>query len=154
MSSLYTCHVTVAWQIARFFTNYAKLFCNLHGRGEVTAKEDFQRALIEGVRSSGKNQSQIAREIGVTPQTVSKWVRDGSIPQTQLIQPLARILGIDETEFVEKFLAALADGAGRPSLQALQERSADPVAEIQEIRSVVSDLKRRIELIEQHLKLS
>lgn len=120
----------------------------------MSGKEDFRQALIAGIRSSGKNQSDVAKELGVSPQTVSKWVRNSAVPLTKSIGPLAQALGLNENEFVSLFLAALADGAGRPSSPVPQELYVDPRSEIQALRSLSEDLIRRIEALESQLGLS
>lgn len=55
--------------------------------------EHAKRILVAGLTIEGKNLTELARQIGVAPQAVSKWKRDGVVPATRAAQ-VARALGV------------------------------------------------------------
>lgn len=49
--------------------------------------------------AKGLNQSELARQLGVTPQSVQKW-ESGGAPRTKRLQEIAAILGIQIVDLV------------------------------------------------------
>lgn len=51
-------------------------------------------------RDKGLKQEELARQLGVTPQAVSKWENDQTCPDITLLPHLARILGVSVDELL------------------------------------------------------
>lgn len=51
-------------------------------------------------RDKGLKQEELARQLGVTPQAVSKWENDQTCPDITLLPDLARILGVSVDELL------------------------------------------------------
>ncbi|MBR5119392.1 MAG: helix-turn-helix transcriptional regulator [Clostridia bacterium] len=64
--------------------------------------EEFGRRLSSLRRRSGKKQRQIAEELGLTPQAVSKWERGLSCPDILMLDELASSLGVPIAALFEK----------------------------------------------------
>lgn len=64
--------------------------------------EEFGRRLASLRRRSGKKQRQIAEELGLTPQAVSKWERGLSCPDILMLDELASSLGVPIAALFEK----------------------------------------------------
>lgn len=56
--------------------------------------EEFGRRLASLRRQSGKKQREVADELGVTPQAVSKWERGLSCPDILMLNELSSSLGV------------------------------------------------------------
>lgn len=56
-------------------------------------KNELNQRIREAIDSSGKNMSQIAREVGVTPQAVRAWREGLSVPSTEKMESLAKAAG-------------------------------------------------------------
>ena len=64
--------------------------------------EEFGCRLASLRRRSGKKQRQIAEELGLTPQAVSKWERGLSCPDILMLDELASSLGVPIAALFEK----------------------------------------------------
>ncbi len=64
--------------------------------------EEFGRRLAALRRQSGKKQRQVADELGVTPQAVSKWERGLSCPDILMLDELSSSLGVTIADLFEK----------------------------------------------------
>lgn len=60
--------------------------------------EEFGRRLANLRHQSGKKQREVADELGVTPQAVSKWERGLSCPDILMLDELSSSLGVTITE--------------------------------------------------------
>ncbi len=60
--------------------------------------EEFGRRLANLRHQSGKKQREVADELGVTPQAVSKWERGLSCPDILMLDELSTSLGVTITE--------------------------------------------------------
>ena len=60
--------------------------------------EKFGRRLAELRHQSGKRQREVADELGVTPQAVSKWERGLSCPDILILDELSSSLGVSIAE--------------------------------------------------------
>ena len=60
--------------------------------------EGFGDWLARTLRERGKNQSQLARAIGVATGTVNRWINENRTPQAASIEPIARELGVSVDE--------------------------------------------------------
>ena len=56
--------------------------------------EEFGRRLAELRHKTGKKQHEVAYELGVTPQAVSKWERGLSCPDILMLDELSASLGV------------------------------------------------------------
>ena len=56
--------------------------------------EEFGRRLATLRQQSGKKQREVADELGVTPQAVSKWERGLSCPDILMLDELSTSLGV------------------------------------------------------------
>ena len=56
--------------------------------------EEFGRRLATLRQQSGKKQREVADELGVTPQAVSKWERGLSCPDILMLDELSSSLGV------------------------------------------------------------
>ncbi len=52
--------------------------------------------LLNMITDADLNQSTFAARVGVSPQTVSRWVNDDDLPRGRHIVPIARALGVSE----------------------------------------------------------
>ncbi len=64
--------------------------------------EEFGRRLASLRRQSGKKQREVADELGVTPQAVSKWERGLSCPDILMLDELSSSLGVSIAELFPK----------------------------------------------------
>ena len=60
--------------------------------------EEFGRRLATLRHKTGKKQRQVAEELGVTPQAVSKWERGLSCPDILMLDELSASLGVSIAE--------------------------------------------------------
>lgn len=64
--------------------------------------EEFGRRLASLRRQSGKKQREVADELGVTPQAVSKWERGLSCPDILMLDEVSSSLGVSIAELFEQ----------------------------------------------------
>ena len=64
--------------------------------------EEFGRRLSHLRRKTGKKQRQVADDLGVTPQAVSKWERGLSCPDILMLDELASSLRVTIADLFEK----------------------------------------------------
>ncbi len=64
--------------------------------------EEFGRRLALLRRQSGKKQHDVANDLGVTPQAVSKWERGLSCPDILMLDELSSSLGVSIADLFEK----------------------------------------------------
>lgn len=64
--------------------------------------EEFGRRLSKLRRQLGKKQREIADDLGVTPQAVSKWERGLSCPDILMLDELAASLGVSIARLFEE----------------------------------------------------
>ena len=64
--------------------------------------EEFGRRLANLRRQSGKKQREVADELGVTPQAVSKWERGLSCPDILMLDELSSSLGVSIAALFEE----------------------------------------------------
>ena len=67
--------------------------------------EEFGRRLAELRRKTGKKQLQVADELGITPQAVSKWERGLSCPDILMLDEVSKSLGVTIADLFEKLEA-------------------------------------------------
>ena len=73
-------------------------------------------ALIAAIRKEkGLTQEQLGEKLYVTGKAVSKWERGDSAPGIDLLEPLARVLGITVTEREDRYLDILEVMKGSPA---------------------------------------
>ncbi len=63
--------------------------------------EEFGRRLAELRRKTGKKQCQVADDLGLTPQAVSKWERGLSCPDILMLDELSASLGVTIADLFE-----------------------------------------------------
>ncbi len=80
--------------------------------------------ISQAIKSSGKSKSQIAREIGVSPQAVTNWTSDGSIDKNNLLK-LCEATGTSE-----KWIISGTDAHNFDKNQLFSEANAQFVARI------------------------
>lgn len=56
--------------------------------------KDIQQRLRDAIKSSGIEQKEIARQIGVSPQTVSKYMKKNIFPALDTLAKLCRVLDV------------------------------------------------------------
>lgn len=56
--------------------------------------KDIQQKLRDAIKSSGIEQKEIARQIGVSPQTVSKYMKKDIFPALDTLAKLCRVLDV------------------------------------------------------------
>ena len=64
--------------------------------------EEFGRRLASLRHQSGKKQRELADELGLTPQAVSKWERGLSCPDILILDELSLSLGVPISALFEK----------------------------------------------------
>lgn len=60
----------------------------------------FSRKLEFYLDQSGKSQSDLAREIGVTSSAVNQWLKKGNMPSMSTISQIANVLGVTVNELI------------------------------------------------------
>lgn len=65
--------------------------------------EEFGRRLAELRHKMGKKQHEVAYELGVTPQAVSKWERGLSCPDILILDELSASLGVTIADLFKKY---------------------------------------------------
>lgn len=65
-------------------------------------KEIFSQNLRHYIKQSGKNQSMIAEEMGVSRGTFSDWVNGRVYPRMNKVEKLAEYFGINKSDLVEE----------------------------------------------------
>ena len=65
--------------------------------------EEFGRRLAELRRKTGKKQRQVADELGITPQAVSKWERGLSCPDILILDELSASLGVTIADLFKRY---------------------------------------------------
>ena len=74
-------------------------------------------ATIQRLRAERRlSQEQLAQEVGVSRQAVSKWELDDALPDTDKLVPLARALGVSVDELLGNAAAPPAGGGAPPGL--------------------------------------
>lgn len=68
--------------------------------------ESIGKRIAQARDQRGLNQSELARQLGLTPQSVQKWEAGETVPRSQKMQELSRILGVP--------VAYLMEGEGEP----------------------------------------
>ena len=64
--------------------------------------EKFGRRLADLRRKTGKKQHEVANDLGLTPQAVSKWERGLSCPDILMLDELSSSLGVPIAALFEK----------------------------------------------------
>ena len=64
--------------------------------------EEFGRRLAKLRRQLGKKQREVADDLGITPQAVSKWERGISCPDILMLDELATSLGVSIAKLFEE----------------------------------------------------
>ncbi len=64
----------------------------------------FGRALRKIIETSGKNNTQIGQELGISPASISKWLNADAFPGEDKIKKLAEICCIDYDELNHIFM--------------------------------------------------
>lgn len=64
------------------------------------AMKSFAERLIRARKRAGLNQTELARQVGVTPQAVQKWETGENTPRGKRIQAIADILDISVQELI------------------------------------------------------
>ncbi|MBD5099783.1 MAG: helix-turn-helix transcriptional regulator [Clostridiales bacterium] len=61
-------------------------------------KQQISVKLVEAIRASGKTQIQIAKEIGVSRQSVSQYAKGQRVPTLGILVKLCKALNLDATD--------------------------------------------------------
>lgn len=64
-------------------------------------KETFAKNLTHYVEMSGKDQKEIAEDIGVAPSTFNEWVKAKKYPRIDKIEMLANYFGVLKSDLIE-----------------------------------------------------
>ena len=64
-------------------------------------KRIFSKNLQRLLNNSGKTQAEVAKDIGVSPQTMNTWIRGIAIPRMGKIQKLANYFGVDKSQLID-----------------------------------------------------
>lgn len=65
-------------------------------------KEIFSKNLNSYISNSGKTQAEIAKNIGVSPQTFNTWCKGIAIPRMGKVQALADYFHINKSDLIEE----------------------------------------------------
>lgn len=57
--------------------------------------EHIQKRLAEAIKQSGKTQTQIAKELNISTQTISHYVRGNKMPSLETFANLCKLLDVD-----------------------------------------------------------
>lgn len=87
--------------------------------------------ITEGRKAARLNQSELARQLGITPQSVQAWESGRSTPRASMLAPLAKALGLSPNALVGAVLNASPGNVTEASLQLLQEAYDDRKAELE-----------------------
>lgn len=70
--------------------------------GEENQKKIFSTNLNLYIEKSGKTQAEIAKSIGVSPQTFNTWCKGIAIPRMGKVQALADYFNIDKADLIDE----------------------------------------------------
>ena len=62
--------------------------------------EEIRDRIIDAIKDSGIRQVQIAKELGVSPQTVSHYVKGDKMPAVDTLANLCKLLDLDANEIL------------------------------------------------------
>ena len=62
--------------------------------------EMIQKKIAEAIRQSGKTQTEIARRLGISQQTISHYVKGDKLPALDTLANLCDILDVDPAEIL------------------------------------------------------
>ena len=62
--------------------------------------EDIREKLIDAIKRSGKTYTSIAKEIGVSQQTISQYVHYGAMPALDTLANLCIVLDLDANDIL------------------------------------------------------
>jgi putative transcriptional regulator len=77
--------------IIKKFKGFLNLVEKCFNRGE---RQVLENRLDELIKEQGLKKGYIAKQVGVSPQTISSWVSDKSRPQLEQAIVLAKVLGV------------------------------------------------------------
>lgn len=122
----------------------------------------FSRNLNKYIRKSGKQQKEVAKDLGFEPTTFNTWCVGKAMPKMGKVQALADYFGILKSDLIddkngldfdlpEKDLAFLKrfnslDDQGRSTVRYIMDRESERVKKIEELTSRISEL----EAMEEH----
>lgn len=69
---------------------------------EKEQREIFQENLLALLNKKDYSQNEVAKRIGVSPQTFNTWCRGIAIPRMSKIQKLADFFGVDKSQLLDK----------------------------------------------------
>ena len=62
--------------------------------------EEIKEKIIEAIKYSGKTQTEIAKEIGVSQQIISSYLKGNKTPQIENLANLCRVLDLDANDIL------------------------------------------------------
>ena len=74
-------------------------------------RDIFSTNLTKLVGGSEKSQAEIAKSIGVSPQTFNSWVRANALPKMGKLQKIADYFGVNETDLIMREAITFVDDA-------------------------------------------
>lgn len=74
-------------------------------------RDIFSTNLTKLVGDSEKSQAEIAKSIGVSPQTFNSWVRANALPKMGKLQKIADYFGVNETDLIMREAITFVDDA-------------------------------------------
>lgn len=92
---------------------------------DINQKKVFSKNLRRYVSATGKTQAEIAKSIGVSPQTFNTWMHGVAIPRMNKMQILADFLGINKADLIEDEIDAIINR--RSDLQPIRKIRSVPI---------------------------
>ena len=74
-------------------------------------RDIFSTNLTKLVDNSDKSQAEIAKSIGVSPQTFNSWVRANALPKMGKLQKIADYFGVNESDLIMREAITFIDDA-------------------------------------------
>lgn len=102
-------------------------------------KDIFSKNLNSYIENSGKTQLEIAKSIGVSPQTFNTWCKGIAIPRMGKVQALADYFHINKSDLIEE----KTDSSQPPTLAAHFDGDEYTEEELEEIRQFAAFVKSR-----------
>lgn len=87
--------------------------------------------IIESRKNAGLNQSELARRLSITPQSVQAWESGRATPRASILSPLAHVLGIEPATLIAAILDNSDGDEREASLRLIRQAYDDRKAELE-----------------------
>lgn len=138
MSAIYSCYFKT--------TN---IICNDHYNNELYSHDmkSLAEIIAESRKNAGLNQSELARRLNITPQSVQAWESGRATPRPAALSPLAKILGIEPAVLIAAILDNEPGETREKTLRLIRQAYDDRSAELE------SGSEKEISILDEETRL-